>query len=137
MTHLYYWRKNMMIVSSNFFIYKDDDFFLIRMNIRFFLINLSSMTVLLLHIVISKLLNWYWVINIINLCFLIAIDVILLSLFCRIRQYVFILDKKYNLHVKIIHMNYLNYYQIYYTNTMNILNFKLSWLTKPMYCGSL
>ena len=73
------------------FRYEIDDLFPIRMNVRFFIINLSSIMVLDLDIMISTLLNSHGLINITHLSLAIEIDVIPLS---RIRPHVFIIDKK-------------------------------------------
>ena len=62
------------------------------MNVRFFLINLSSITVLVLDIMISTLFNSYRLINIIDWSLTIEIYVILLTFFCRIRPHIFIID---------------------------------------------
>ena len=110
------------------FRYEDDDLFPIRMDVRFFLINLSSITVHVLDIMISILLNSYRLINIIHLSLAIEIDVIPFIFFCLIRPHVFIIDKKHNLQVEIIHINYFFHYHICYTNTMKVLNFELTWL---------
>ena len=65
---------------------------------------------------------------IIYLFLAIDIDIIPLPLFCWIRSHVFIIDKKHNLQVEIIHINYFFHYHICYTNTMKVLNFELTWL---------
>ena len=64
------------------------------MNVRFFIINLSSIMVLDLDIMISTLLNSHGLINITHLSLAIEIDVIPLTFFCRVRPHVFIIDKK-------------------------------------------
>ena len=91
LTYLYQWRKNMKIVLCNWFqiwrwwlVPNTDDCHV--------LVNLSSITILVLDILISTLLNSYWLINIIHLSLAIEIDDFLLTFFCQITPHVFVID---------------------------------------------
>ena len=74
------------------FRYEDDIFIPIRMNVMSFLIGLLSIAILVLEIIISTLLNSYWLKNVIHLSFSIEIEVFPLTFFWRIRPHVIIID---------------------------------------------
>ena len=76
------------------FRYEDDNFVPIRMNVMSFLIGLLSITILVLEIIISTLLNSYWLKNVIHLSFSTEIEVFPLTFFWRIRPHVIIIDLK-------------------------------------------
>ena len=81
----------MLILCS--FRYEDDDLVPIRMNIMWFIVGLLSITILVLNIMVSLLMNSYWLKNIIHLSFSTEIHVFPLTFFWRIRPHVLIIDK--------------------------------------------
>ena len=81
----------MLILCS--FRYEDDDLVPIRMNIMWFIVGLLSITILVLNIMVSLLMNSYWLKNIIHLSFSTEIHVFPLTFFWQIRPHVLIIDK--------------------------------------------
>ena len=76
------------------FRYEGDELAPIRMNVMFFLVDLLSITILVLDTIILTLLNSYYLKNVIHLSFSAEIDVSLLTFFWWIRPHVLIIDYK-------------------------------------------